>query len=79
MPFASAHESAPLSDISLQCNDLSRRLSRLVYPGEFMSSRLSNTARRKFAVVHRLDRRDVSRLCRCVPDPFPQPATCVSG
>jgi hypothetical protein len=32
-----------LSDISLQCNDLSlsgqSRLSRLVYPGEFMSSR----------------------------------------
>ena len=32
-----------LSDISLQCNDLSlsgqSELSRLVYPGEFMSSR----------------------------------------
>ena len=37
----------------------------------------SNTARRKFAVALRLDRRDVSRLCRCVP--FRSPATCVSG
>ena len=34
---------------------------------------LSNTALRKFAVVHRLDRRDVSRLCRCVAGSLPQP------
>jgi hypothetical protein len=46
--------SLALSDISLQCNDLSLSrqsgLSRLAYPlGEFMTSRPSNTARRKFA------------------------------
>ena len=70
-----------LSDISLQCNDLSlsgqSKLSRLVYPGEFMSSRPSNTARRKFAVVHRLNRRDVSRLWMRsrIPSAAPPPAS----
>jgi hypothetical protein len=45
--FAGHFPKLALSDISLQCNDLSlsgqSRLSRLVYRGEFMSSRPSHT------------------------------------
>ena len=58
-----------LSDISLQCNDLSlsgqSRLSRLVYAGEFMSSRPKQYRPQK------VRGRAPPRQTRC--DPFPQP------
>ena len=55
-----------LSDISLPCDDLSlsgQGNSRVWFSrASLWVHALSNTDRRKFAVVHRLDRRDVSRL-----------------